>query len=161
MQKGHLGGNMFYKSDFAIRGESFNLGNPWNILRIWSGLSFFPHALSKWVDGALNPGTLSFFAKAGFEPASTFVMIAFIAEMLAGIALVLGIATRWAAIGGAAVLFIAAYALVTVKGFAWTWNGGGIEYPIFWGITLLMIAFNEFKTRKYLGRDLYTNNSLR
>lgn len=138
---------MFYKGDFSIRGESFKLCNPWNILRIWSGLSFLPHALSKWVDGGLNPGTIGFFEKAGFDPAATFVTIAMVSELLVGVMLVLGIATRYACIAGAAILGVATWALITVKGWGWSWNGGGVEYLVFWSITMLMIAMHEFQIR--------------
>ena len=55
------------KEDFAIRGSNFDLTQPWNILRIICGAFMFPHAMSKFVGGALNPGVVGFFAKAGFQ----------------------------------------------------------------------------------------------
>jgi putative oxidoreductase len=42
-------------------------------------------------------------------------------------------------------LLIAVYALQMVKGFGWTWNTGGYEYPVFWGIVCIAVAMNEFK----------------
>ena len=27
-----------------------------------------------------------------------------------------------------------------VKGFGWTWNTGGYEYPVFWGLACVAIA---------------------
>jgi putative oxidoreductase len=33
-----------------------------------------------------------------------------------------------------------------VKGFGWTWNTGGYEYPVFWGIVCLSVALEEWKT---------------
>ena len=67
------------------------------------------------------------------------------AEALTGIALVLGICSRYAALGAAAVLAMAVYALQTVKGFGWTWNTGGYEYPVFWAISCIVVAMNEWK----------------
>jgi putative oxidoreductase len=100
--------------------------------RIISGAFTFPHVAGKFVNGALNPGTVAFFAKAGFQPPEVWVYFAAGAESLTGIALVLGICTRYAALGAAAVLAVAVYALQMVKGFGWTWNTGGYEYPVFW-----------------------------
>jgi putative oxidoreductase len=54
-------------------------------------------------------------------------VLAAAAESLAGIALILGICTRSAALGAAAVLGVAVYALHVVRGFGWTWSTGGYE----------------------------------
>jgi len=32
-----------------------------------------------------------------------------------------------------------------VKGFGWTWNTGGYEYPVFWGLVCIAIAIEEWK----------------
>ena len=63
-----------------------------------------------------------------------------------GIFLVLGLCTRYAALGAAAVLGIAVVRPAVVKGFSgWTWNTGGYEYPVFWALVCLTIALEEFK----------------
>src|SRR6185436_1137660 len=133
--------------DFRIKAENFDLTRGSNILRIICGAFMFPHVAGKFAGGALSAATVGFFAKAGFHPPELWVWIAAGAETLAGIALVLGICTRYAAIGAAAVLLIAAYALQMVKGFSgWTWNKGGYEYPIFWAIVCVALAVEEWKT---------------
>jgi putative oxidoreductase len=33
-----------------------------------------------------------------------------------------------------------------VKGFGWTWNTGGYEYPVFWAIVCLAVALEEWKS---------------
>jgi putative oxidoreductase len=138
---------LFTKDDFRIKAENFDLTNGWNVLRIAAGAFMFPHVLGKFAGLALAAPTVGFFAKAGFYPAELWVYIAAAAETLAGIMLVLGICTRYAAIGAAAVLLIAVYALQVVKGFSgWTWNKGGYEYPVFWAITCAAIAIEEWKT---------------
>jgi putative oxidoreductase len=43
------------------------------------------------------------------------------------VALVLGICTRFAALGAVALLAVAVYSLQVVKGSGWTWNTGGYE----------------------------------
>ena len=35
--------------------------------------------------------------------------------------------------------------LQTVKGFGWTWNTGGYEYPVFWGLVCVAIAIEAWK----------------
>ena len=133
------------KDDFRIKAENFDLTRGSNILRIIAGAFMFPHVAGKFVNGALNPGTIGFFAKAGFSPADAWVYVAAASETAVGVALVLGICTRFAALGGAAVLAVAVYALQVVKGFGWTWNTGGYEYPVFWAIACLAIAVEEWK----------------
>ncbi len=133
------------KEDFAIRGSNFDLTQPWNILRIICGAFMFPHAMSKFVGGALNPGVVGFFAKAGFQPPEFWIGMAFLVEAGSGIALILGVCTRFAALAAAGALAVAVYALHVVKGFGWLWNLGGYEYPVFWGIVCVAVAMNEFK----------------
>ena len=135
------------KEDFALRAENFDLREPWNILRIMAGANMFPHLLSKFAAGGLATGTVGFFAKAGFQPPEFFVVMAAVAEFVAGASLVLGICTRFGALGAAGVLALAIYAVQTVKGFAWTWNTGGHEYNVFWAVVCLTIAMNEFRRR--------------
>jgi len=133
------------KEDFRVKADNFDLTQGSNILRIIAGAFMFPHVAGKFVNGALNPGTVGFFGKAGFAPADLWVWIAAGSETAVGVALVLGICTRFAALGGAAVLLIAVYALQVVKGFGWTWNTGGYEYPVFWALVCTAIAVEEFK----------------
>jgi len=40
---------------------------------------------------------------------------------------------------------VAVYSLQVVKGFGWTWNTGGYEYPVFWGICSLAVAVQAWK----------------
>lgn len=137
--------------DFRIKAENFDLTNGMNILRIISGAFMFPHVAGKFVSGALNPATVGFFAKAGMTPPDIWVYIAIAAEMLSGIFLVLGLCTRYAALGAAGVMAMAVYALQVVKGFGWTWNTGGYEYPVFWGIAALVVALEAWK--QFLAED--------
>jgi putative oxidoreductase len=132
-----------------IKAENFDLTNGANILRIIAGAFMFPHAAGKFAaigTLTLNAGTVGFFAKAGMTPGELWVYLAAAAELSAGILLVLGLCTRYAALGAAAILGIAVYALQVVKGFSgWTWNTGGYEYPVFWALVCIAIAIEEFK----------------
>src|SRR3954452_12290139 len=133
------------KDDFRIKAENFDLSNGLNILRIICGLFLFPHVAGKFAGGAVSAATAGFFAKAGFHPTKIWVLIAAVSESAAGVALVLGICTRFAALGATALLLFAVYALQVVKGFGWTWNTGGYEYPVFWAITSLVVAIEAWK----------------
>ena len=133
------------KDDFKIKASNFDLSNGFNLLRIICGAFMFPHIAGKFAAGALSAGTVGFFAKAGFHPADAWVMLAAAAEFSVGVALVLGLCTRYAGIGAAAVLGIAVYALQMVTGFGWTWNTGGYEYPVFWAIASISVAIEAWK----------------
>src|SRR5690242_15154726 len=135
------------KDDFRIKAENFDLTQGSNILRIIAGAFMFPHAAGKFAAGfTLKAATVGFFAKAGFSPAEAWVYLAAFCEVLTGACLVLGLFTRYAALGAAAVLGVAVYALQVVKGFSgWTWNTGGYEYPVFWAIVCIAIAVEEWK----------------
>jgi putative oxidoreductase len=139
---------LFSRDDFRIKAESFDLTKGANILRIAAGAFMFPHVLGKFSDIGtltLNKGTLGFFAKAGMVPAEFWVYLAAGSELAVGVFLVLGLCTRYAAVGAAAVLAVAVYALQTVKGFGWTWNTGGYEYPVFWALVCVAVAVEEWK----------------
>src|SRR5262245_31738333 len=139
---------LFTKDDFRIKPGNFDLTKGANILRIAAGAFMFPHVLGKFSNLGtltLNKGTLGFFAKAGLVPAEFWVTLAACSEVAVGVFLVLGLCTRYAAVGGAAVLVVAVYALQVVKGFGWTWNTGGYEYPVFWALVCTAIAVEEWK----------------
>jgi putative oxidoreductase len=131
--------------DFRLKGSNFDLSNEWNVLRIICGAFMFPHVASKFAGAGLAAGTVGFFGKAGFSPPEAWVVIAAVSESLAGIALILGLCTRFAALGAAAVLAVAVYALHAVRGFGWTWNTGGYEYPVFWAIVCLAVAAHAWR----------------
>ena len=132
--------------DFRIRADNFDLTKPENILRIICGLFYLPHIAGKFLGfGVLNPPIVKFFAAAGMSPPEVWVYIAAFAELSAAIALTLGICTRFAALGSAALMAVAVYSLQVVKGFGWTWNTGGYEYPVFWGICSLAVTVQAWQ----------------
>ena len=130
--------------DFRIKAENFDLSNGYNILRIMCGAFLIPHILGKFAAGGLNAGIVGFFAKAGFHPPEVWVLIAASAETIAAITLILGICTRFAALGNFALLLTTVYALQVAKGFGWTWNTGGYEYPVFWALVSAVVALNAW-----------------
>jgi len=139
---------LFTSDDFRIKAKSFDLTRGENVLRIVAGAFFFPHVAGKFASIStltLNAGTVGFFAKAGMTPGEFWVYLAAASELLVAIFLILGLCTRYAALGGAAILGVAVYALQVVKGFGWTWNTGGYEFPVFYSLACLTIAMVEFR----------------
>ncbi len=132
-------------NDFKIQLKNFDLTRTENILRIMCGAFLFPHAASKFTNGGLTAGTIVFFEKVGFVPGNFWVSLAAFTEITAGIALILGLCTRFAALGAAATLVVAAYALYSLNGFGWLWNKGGDEYLIFWAICCILVSINAFR----------------
>jgi putative oxidoreductase len=149
------------KDDFRVKTENFDPSNGLNILRIICGLFMFPHVMGKFAAGTVSAGTAAFFAKAGFLPPEVWVYIAAVCETAAGVALVLGICTRFAALGAAALLAVAVYSLQVVKGFGWTWNTGGYEYPVFWAITSLAVALEAWKVHLRSARPATATKALK
>lgn len=132
-------------NDFSLKRSNFDLTESHNAVRILAGLMLMPHALGKFSGGGLNPGTIGFFDAVGLHPATFMVGLAATAEIVGGVSLILGLATRWAALGVAAIMMLTIFALVSVGGFNWFWGDGGVEYSIFWGLTALAVAVTEFK----------------
>lgn len=132
--------------DFRIKSENFDLSRSENIVRLACGAFYLPHALGKFTAlGVLNSAIVKFFAAAGLSPPEAWVYIAAAAEVAVAFALILGLCTRFAALGSVALMAVAVYSLQTVKGFGWTWNTGGYEYPVFWGICSLAVAVQAWK----------------
>jgi putative oxidoreductase len=121
--------------------SKFDLTDGDTIIRITAGLFMFPHVAGKFVDHA---AVLGFFTKAGFPAPEFFLYLAAVVEAVAGICLVLGLFTRFAAPAAAGALLVAVGALFEVGGFKWLWNKGGFEYPVFWALICLAITLKEW-----------------
>lgn len=112
----------------------------WPIVRITTGLLLMPHGAQKlfgWFGGHGLEATGQFFAGSlGLEPGILFAFLAGFVEFFGGLALVLGLLTRPAALG-VAVLMGVAMTVHLPNGFFW--NAGGYEYPLMWGLLAVAI----------------------
>ena len=97
------------------------------LLRISLGVMWIAHALLKLFVFTL-PGTAQYFASIGLPGFLAYPVIA--AEVLGGIALVLGRYARQAALALVPVMAVAAWVHVP-NGWVHTSPGGGWEYPVF------------------------------
>ena len=107
------------------------------LLRVSLGLLFLAHAGLKFF--VFTPaGTAKFFDSVGLPPALAYVTIA--VEVLGGVALILGLWTRIAAIILVPILLGAIFTVHGAAGFFFTNAHGGWEYPAFWSIALIVQA---------------------
>jgi putative oxidoreductase len=97
------------------------------LLRVALGLMWIAHALLKLLVFTL-PGTAQFFASVGFPAWLAYPV--FVAELAGGIALLLGIYPRQAALCLVPVMAAAAWVHLP-NGWVHTSPGGGWEYPVF------------------------------
>jgi putative oxidoreductase len=97
------------------------------VLRVSLGVMWIAHALLKLLVFTLA-GTAQYFASIGF--AGWLAYPVFAAELLGGIALLLGVYARQAALALVPVMAVAAWVHLP-NGWVHTSAGGGWEYPVF------------------------------
>ncbi len=107
------------------------------LLRVALGVMFIAHGL--WLKGFVYtlPGTAQFFESIGLPAALAYVV--FTAETAGGILLILGIGSRWVALGLTPILLGAAWAHWG-NGWLFTNQGGGWEYPLFLAVSALALG---------------------
>ena len=98
------------------------------VLRVSLGLMFIAH--SAWLKLVVFtlPGTAQFFGSLGLPPVLAYVVFA--AETVGGLALILGVQTRWVATALIPILLGATWAHAG-NGWVFSNAGGGWEYPVF------------------------------
>jgi len=96
-------------------------------LRVSLGVMWIAHALLKWFVFTL-PGTAKFFDSVGFPGFLAYPV--FGAELLGGLALVLGICARQVSLALVPIMAAAAWVHLP-NGWVHTSPGGGWEYPLF------------------------------
>jgi putative oxidoreductase len=111
--------------DLSTSSSSTQLGIA--LLRVSLGVMWIAHALLKLLVFTL-PGTAQYFASIGF--AGWLAYPVFAAELLGGIALLLGVYARQAALALVPIMAVAAW-VHAPNGWVHTSAGGGWEYPAF------------------------------
>lgn len=107
------------------------------ILRVSMGVLFIAHAGLKLF--IFTPaGTAAYFASLGLPGPLAYLVIA--AELFGGIALVLGVYSRWVSLALVPILLGSIYVPHGANGFIFSNEGGGWEFPAFWAITLVVQA---------------------
>ena len=121
----------------AIRAGVSNPDLAASILRVALGVLFLIHAGLK-VFVFTPAGTAGFFQSLGFPGPLAYLVIA--AEVLGGVALILGLWTRWVSLALVPILLGAIYAPHGAAGFFFSNQGGGWEFPAFWAVALAVQA---------------------
>jgi putative oxidoreductase len=107
------------------------------LLRVSLGGLFLAHAGLKLF--VFTPtGTAGYFASLGLPGPLAYLVIA--AELIGGIALILGVYCRWVALGLVPILLGSIYASHGAAGFFFSNEGGGWEFPAFWAVALVVQA---------------------
>ena len=107
------------------------------LLRVTLGGLFLVHAALK-IFVFTPAGTAQFFASLGLPPALAYLIMT--AEVLGGVALILGVWTRIVALLLTPILLGAIVTVHAAAGFFFTNANGGWEYPAFWVVALIVQA---------------------
>jgi putative oxidoreductase len=122
------------------------------LVRITTGLLLIPHGAQKlfgWFGGYGLSATGQYFESSlGMSPGIVFAALAGFVEVFGGLALILGLLTRPAALA-VAVFMAVALSVHVPNGFFWT--EGGYEYPLMWGLLAVSILLR--------GGDRYSRDS--
>jgi putative oxidoreductase len=101
------------------------------------GVLFLAHAGLKFF--VFTPaGTAKFFGSVGLPPELAYLVMA--AEILAAVALILGVWTRAVALLATPILLGAIFTVHGAAGFFFSNPHGGWEYPAFWTVALVVQA---------------------
>ena len=122
----------------AVPATRAGVGNPdlaAAILRVALGVLFLAHAGLK-IFVFTPAGTAGFFQSLGFPGPLAYLVIA--AELLGGVALILGLWTRWVSLALVPILLGSIYAPHGAAGFFFSNQGGGWEFPAFWAVALVV-----------------------
>jgi putative oxidoreductase len=107
------------------------------VLRLATGIMLLAYGYVLKVLTYTPAGTAEFFVSIGYPAWLGYAVIA--AEILGGILMILGIGTRYVALGLVPVMLGATLAHA---GFGWSFSndGGGWSFPAFWAVTLIVQA---------------------
>lgn len=106
-------------------------------LRVGLGALFLAHAGLKLF--VFTPdGTAQFFGSLGLPAGLAYAVIA--AEVVGGVALILGVYARAVALALVPILLGAIMTVHGAAGFFFTSENGGWEFPAFWALTLVVLA---------------------
>jgi len=106
------------------------------LLRVASGALFLAHGLLK-VNVFTVAGTVGYFESLGLPGFLAYLTI--FAEIVGGLALILGVATRLVALALIPVLLGAVW-VHSGNGWLFSGVGGGWEFPLFWAVVQGVIA---------------------
>jgi putative oxidoreductase len=114
------------------------------VLRISLGLMFIAHSVILKYFTFTLAGTAQYFQSIGLPGPLAYVVFAL--EAVGGVLLVLGIRTRWVALGLVPILFGAAW-VHSGNGWVFSNANGGWEYPLFLIVISIVVALQAEAVR--------------
>jgi putative oxidoreductase len=125
----------------------------WLIVRVAVGWNLLVHGYPKFLNGA-SEAALKAYADLGFTPPAFWFWASGSIETFAGIALILGLFTRFFAAAAAIEMLIIT---ITYWGNGFGWTRRGYEYVLLWGLVCFAIALRgggPYSLDRKIGREL-------
>jgi putative oxidoreductase len=100
-------------------------------------------------------GTAQFFESVGFEDGLVLAWVVGFLELVCGLCLAVGLATRLAA--GPIIVFLIVAIVTYHWEFGFNWENRGIEYPLFWAIVVfhfLVHGGGRYSLDARIGREI-------
>lgn len=122
------------------------------LLRLSLGLLFVAHGALKLFTFTL-PGTAQFFVSVGLPGFMAYIVTPL--EIVGGILMILGLFTRWVSLILFPILLVATVRVHGASGWLFTNEGGGWEFPAFFGIATLvqfLLGDGAYSLSAYLAR---------
>ncbi|MBI3451679.1 MAG: DoxX family protein [Rhodospirillales bacterium] len=107
------------------------------LLRVSLGLLFLAHAALK-IFVFTPAGAAGFFQSLGLPPVLAYLTM--FAEVVGGVALILGLMTRWVSLALTPILLGAIFFVHGPSGWLFSNTNGGWEFPAFWAVALIVQA---------------------
>jgi putative oxidoreductase len=132
----------------------------WLVVRATAGLMLLPHGIPKVFSQGVAAFAAAGLARRGIEPALPLAYAVFFLETVGALCIMFGLFTRvFAAAIGVQFLLIVfnAHWGTGFKDFPWSRQGGGWEYPLFWGLIITAIGLRgggPYSLDRKLGREL-------
>lgn len=132
-------------------------GLGWLLVRMTAGGFLLVHGLQKLLGTTITAFAANSMARRGIEPALAAAYAVWFLETVGALCIMLGFLTRLFA----GMVFVELLVIVFVaqwpNGFTWNAQGGGWEYPAFWGLIVLAILLaggGAYSVDCKLGREL-------
>jgi putative oxidoreductase len=113
------------------------------VVRVTAGGMLLVHGLTKLTTATLAGFATNSMARRGIEPAYLMAGLVWFLETVGAVCIILGLFTRAFALAiGVEFLIITfnAHFGTGLRDFAWNRQGGGWEYPLFWGLIWVAIG---------------------
>ena len=129
----------------------------WLIVRLTAGGMLLVHGITKLTTATIAGFATNSLARRGIEPALPLAYVVWFLETVGAICIILGLFTRAFALALGIEFLIIVFVAHWGNGFAWSRQGGGWEYPLFWGLIILAIGLRgggPYSLDRALGREL-------